>query len=272
MVMVIFYDTHAHLDDPGFAADLPQVLERARRAGVTKIVTVGTNAAGSARALELCDQYPELYAVVGWHPTEVQEAPEDFRPALRRLAAHPKVIALGEMGLDYYRRPGGATGEGAAVEPVLRARQKRLLIQQLEVAAELGLNCVIHQREAWDDMMEVFIPFARRVRGVFHCFVGDAGMARQIIEMGSVVSFTGIVTFKQAESVRATAAAVDLGGFLLETDAPYLAPVPYRGRRCEPAYVRETAEAMARVKRCSMEELSLATCRAAEEFFSGLAR
>jgi TatD DNase family protein len=145
-----------------------------------------------------------------------------------------------------------------------------LFQQHLEVAAETGLSCVIHQRDSLADTLAQLQPFASRVRGVFHCFAESPDIMRQILAMNSLVSFTGIVTFKNAQKVRDTVAATPLGQFMLETDCPFLAPMPYRGKRCEPAYVKEISETVATVKGCSLDELSTATCKTAERFFRGL--
>src|SRR5215470_7149717 len=267
--MPVFYDTHAHLDYPEFAAELPEVLERAAAAGITRVISIGTDFESSRRAIQLAEQFPNVLAAVGWHPSHVEEAPDDIRPGLRELASHPRVAAIGETGLDYHRLPGSKPGAeaDANAETRYKARQAQLFRQHLEVAAELNLNCVIHQRDCLEDLLEQFRPFAGRTRGVFHCFAEDAGTMRRVLEMGSLVSFTGILTFKNGQNVRNTLAATPLDRLMLETDAPYLAPVPYRGKRCEPAYVKEISETAAGVKGCSLEELSRATCATAEGFF-----
>jgi TatD DNase family protein len=262
-----FFDTHAHLDYPDYAADLPQVIGRAREAGIEKIISIGTDLKSSAQAISLSEQYPSLFAAVGWHPCSADEAPDDIRPALRELAKHPKVVAIGETGLDYYRLPSSKPNGNPAEDEPFKAKQIRLFQQQLEVASEMGLNAIIHQREALEDVLTYLQPFADRVRGVFHCFVNDAASMQRILAMNSLVSFTGIMTFKNAQTIRDTIAATPLDRFMLETDSPYLAPVPYRGKRCEPAYVREIAQAVAQVKNCSLEDLGRATCATAEAFF-----
>jgi TatD DNase family protein len=267
---MVFYDTHAHLDSPDFEQDFAEVLARARAAGITKLISIGTNWGSSRRALALAEAHPEIFAVVGWHPSDAMEAPEDVRPALRELAAHPKVVAMGETGLDYYRLP-SAKGGTAEDDARYKRRQAEIFQQQLDVAAELDLNCVIHQRgETLDDTLELMRPFAGKVRGVFHCFSGTLEALARIRELGSTVSFTGIVTFKNGQNVRDAVAATPLGEFMLETDCPFLAPVPHRGKRCEPAFVRDIAEVIAQVKGCSLEELSRATCDAAHRFFPRL--
>jgi len=266
--MAVFYDTHAHLSRPEFAGDLPQVIARAEAAGVTRIITIGTDLESSERAIKLAEEYPQVYAVAGWHPSEASEAPEDLRPALRELARHRKVVALGETGLDYYRLPSHQAGFTAEDEARCKARQAELFRQHLEVAAEVGLGCVIHQRSSLEDTLALVQPFAGRVRGVFHCFAENAEIMRRIVGMGCLVSFTGIVTYKNAQTVRDRLAATPQGHFMLETDCPFLAPMPHRGKRCEPAYVKETAEFAAQVKGCSLDELSAATCATSEKFFA----
>lgn len=266
----VFYDTHAHLDYPDFADELPQIIERAAAAGIARIITIGTNLESSARAIKLAEQFPAVFAAVGWHPTNVLLAPYDIRPELRKLARHPKVVAIGETGLDYHHLPSEKPESTPADDAHYKQRQAALFRQQLEVAAESGLNCVIHQRSAFEDTLAQMQPFIGRVRGVFHCFVDDPAAMRRILAMGSLVSFTGIVTFKNAATVRETLAAVPADQFMLETDSPYLAPVPYRGKRCEPAYVREISQLAAQVKNASLDTLSAATCATAQKFFPKL--
>jgi TatD DNase family protein len=262
--MATFFDTHAHLDYPDYAADLADVVARAQAAGIEKIISIGTDLESSRRAIQLAEKYQNVYAVIGWHPSNAHEAPADIRAALRALAGHPKVVALGETGLDYHRLP----PENEIAQ--YKQKQAEIFQQQLEIAVEFGLNCVIHQRDAFDDTLSQLKPFAGKVRGVFHCFGESVARMKQVLEIGSLVSFTGILTFKNGQNVRDTLAATPTDKFMLETDCPYLAPVPYRGKRCEPAYVKEISEMAAQVRKCSPEELSDATCRTAKEFFPKL--
>ncbi len=284
----LFYDTHAHLDYPEFAQELSEVIARAESAGIAKIISIGTDLDSSRRAVQLAQQFRNVYAVVGWHPSKASEAPEDLCPALRELGKQPKVVAFGETGLDYHRLP--STNKKSAIEnsgeaskalaesdddggqqdALYKAKQAEVFHQHLQVAAEIGLNCVIHQRDALEDTLSQLGPFSDRVRGVFHCFANDATAMNRILALGSLVSFTGILTFKNGQNVRETLAATPMGHFMLETDCPYLAPVPYRGKRCEPAYVKEISEVAANVKGCSLAELSDATCSTAARFFRGL--
>lgn len=270
MAMPHFYDTHAHLDYKDFADDFPQVLERAQAAGITRLISIGTDLESSRRAIALAEAHECIYAVAGWHPNDAMAAPEDIRPALREFAKHPKVVALGETGLDYYRLPSTKGGTAAEDEPIKR-KQAAIFLQHLEVAAETGLNCVIHQRgDCFADTLAILEPFASRVRGQFHCFAGTVAEMQRVLALNSLVSFTGIATFKNGQNVRDVIAATPLGKFMLETDCPFLAPVPYRGKRCEPAYVKELSETVAQVKGCSLDELSRATCATAKEFFPKL--
>jgi len=264
-----FYDTHAHLDYPDFANDFPDLLSRAHAAGISKMISIGTDLESSRCAIQLAEQHAPIYAVAGWHPNDALAAPDDLRPALRELARHPKVVAIGETGLDYFRLPSSKTPPGSpADDELVKQKQAVIFRQQLEVAAETGLNVVIHQRgDCFEDTLEIFEPFADKVRGVFHCFASDGATMQRVVALGSLVSFTGILTFKNGQNIRDTLAATPMGHFMLETDCPFLAPVPYRGKRCEPSYVREIAEVAAQVKVCSLEELSRATCETALQFF-----
>jgi TatD DNase family protein len=280
----MFYDTHSHLDYPDYAPDLAEVVSRARAAGITKIISIGTSLDSSERAIRLAETFSGVYAVVGWHPTEALNAPSDLRPALREFAKHPKVVAVGETGLDYHHLPSEKCSVGSASRPLAHSantttsaddarykeKQAEIFRQQMEVAAEFGLNCIIHQRTAFDDTIAQMKPFIGKTRGVFHCFGETVERMKQVFEIGSLVSFTGIVTFKNAQNVRDCVAAAPLDKFMLETDCPYLAPVPYRGKRCEPAYVKEISETVAQVKNCPLEELSAATCKTAMGFFPKL--
>jgi TatD DNase family protein len=261
-----FYDTHAHLDYPDFANELSEVVNRAKAAGISRIISIATNLESSRRVVELADRFTEVYAVIGCHPNDAMEAPDDVRPALRQLAGHPKVVALGETGLDYYRLP----TDDAAQVAAHKDKQARLFRQHLEVAAQLGLNCVIHQRDSFEDTLHILEPFSDKVRGVFHCFANDTVALQRVLGLGSIVSFTGILTFKNGAQIRDTLAATPMDKFMLETDSPFLAPVPYRGKRCEPAYVREIAEVARQVKQCTAAQLSAATSATATTFFKKL--
>src|ERR1700730_5408814 len=276
-------DTHAHLDFPEFAGDVDTVLGRARDAGVSRIIAIGTTLQSSRNAIRFAEEHPEVYAAVGIHPTSVSNEVEDFLPELRQLANHPKVVAIGETGLDYHHLPGSLrkqevseTTFGASstetIESDLRddaemAAQSVAFEQHLDLAATLSKNVIIHQRDAWADTLKIFRPYSARVRGVFHCFKGSLEQAQEAVELGHYISFTGIVTFKNATDLRQTVASLPIDRIMVETDSPYLAPVPYRGKRCEPAFVREIATAIAKFRNLTLESFSAQTTRNAEHFF-----
>ncbi len=255
-------DTHAHLDYDEFAADFAGVLERARAAGVERIVTIGTSVESSRRAVAFAAEHAMVHAVVGIHPTTVDEAGADDHDFLRELAAASRVAAIGETGLDYHRLPDDPEQVAG-----VKSRQAASFRQQLALAANLGLNVVIHQRDAWDDTLSILREYTGRLRGVFHCFGGTPAQAEEVLALGHLVSFTGIVTFKNGATVRETAAAVLADRFMVETDCPYLAPVPFRGKRCEPAHTRETAVAVAQARGETLEAVAAQTTATAQGFF-----
>jgi len=276
-------DTHAHLDYPDFAEDFDGVLARAQEAGVTRIITIGTGVESSRRALALAAKYSNVYAVVGLHPTNVQDENDDTMGILRELARHPKVAAIGETGLDYHHLPSSEFESSpaiaalqadvsedmhaAVVDGAYKQAQADVFREHLELASELGLNVVIHQRDAWDDTLEILRPYTGKLRGVYHCFGNRADQAADLIALGHLVSFTGIVTFKNAVFAQEAAAAIGDHDFMVETDCPYLAPVPFRGKRCEPAHTRQVAEKVAEIRGVSVETIAELTTRTAESFF-----
>ena len=280
-------ETHAHLDYPDFAPDFDDVLRRANEAGVTRIITIGTSIESSRRAIELAEKYSNISAVIGVHPTYAGEAPDDVMTPLRELAKNPRVVALGESGLDYHSLPSreaakdkkvqvfanalqGETEEqidASIADGAYKSKQAMLFEQQLDLAVELGLNMVIHQRDAWEDTLEIMQPYRDKLRGVFHCFGGTREQAEEVLALDHLVSFTGIVTFKNGASVREVAAQIPLWKFMVETDCPYLAPVPFRGKRCEPAYTRLVAESIAAARGMPLQEIAETTTETAEKFF-----
>src|SRR5437870_7990236 len=279
-------ETHAHLDYPDFVHDLDGVLRRAADAGVTRIISIGTSVESSRRAIDLAEKYPAVYAAIGVHPTYVEEAEEDVFTPLRELAKNPRVVAIGETGLDYHRLPSEKVAKEKQVQVMsalrtetdeeieaqirdgaYKSKQASLFQQQLDLAVELGFNVVIHQRDAWEDTLEVLRPYTGKVRGVFHCFGGLLDQASEVLDLDHLVSFTGIVTFKNGVAVRQVAAEIPLWKFMVETDCPYLAPAPFRGKRCEPAHTRIVAEAIATARGVSLEEIVEATTETAEKFF-----
>lgn len=276
-------DTHAHLDYPDFSDDLEGVITRAGEAGVRRILTVGTGIESSRRALALAEKFPHVHAIVGLHPTNVEEESGDWLNVLRGLASHPKVAAIGETGLDYHHPPSEKLSSSPAlsalqaemaedteamiIDGAYRAAQAEAFAAQLDLAAELGLNVVIHQRDAWDDTIKILSAYTGRLRGVFHCFGNTPDQANEILAMGHLVSFTGIVTFKNAALVREVACCVPEDSFMVETDCPYLAPAPHRGKRCEPAHTRLVAEKIAELRGTTLEHIAAATEKTASGFF-----
>ena len=281
-------ETHAHLDYPDFAPDFDDMLRRATEAGVTRIITIGTSIESSLRAVALAEKHPNVFAVIGVHPTYVEESGDDVITPLRELAANPRVVALGETGLDYHSLPSLELAKEqkstqvfskalqTSTEDLLEAeihdgayksKQASLFEQQLDLAVELGLNVVIHQREAWQDTIDIMQPYAGKLRGVFHCFGGSIEQANEVLDLDHLVSFTGIVTFKNGANVREVATQVPLWKFMVETDCPYLAPVPFRGKRCEPGHTRIVAETIAAARGISLDEVADATTETAEKFF-----
>ncbi|MFZ4116729.1 MAG: TatD family hydrolase [Chthoniobacterales bacterium] len=276
-------ETHAHLDDTRFAHDLDAVMERARLAGVTRIITIGTGMESNRAALALAEHYPSVYAAVGIHPANVSEEGIAWKEDLKALAAHPKVVALGEIGLDYYHLPSDLSAPSLET---WRENQVTSFQQQLDLAIDLGLNAVIHQRDlpitkkkellphsplhhfnAWEEILKILSSYTKKIRAVFHCFGGTAEQATQIIALGHLVSFTGIITFKNAPLMREVAQTVGHNHYMLETDSPYLAPVPHRGERAEPAHVRLVAEKIAELRGISLQEVAANTTATAENFF-----
>jgi len=259
-------ETHAHLDYPDFQPDFADVLGRAEEAGVTRMISIGTSIESSRRAIALAETDPRIFAVAGVHPTTAPEA-GSVGESLRELASHPRVVAIGEAGLDYHYLP-SLTGEPAGMsDDDHKSAQERLFREQLEVAADLGLNVVVHQRSAWEDTVRILRDFTGRLRGVFHCFGNTFEQAEEVIRLGHMVSFTGIVTFKNAPVVHDCASRVGIEHFMVETDCPYLAPVPYRGKRCEPAYTRLVAERIAALRGTTLEEIAARTTENANRFF-----
>ena len=279
-------ETHAHLDYPDFANDLDDVLRRANEAGVTRIITIGTSIESSRRAVDLAEKYSSIYAVIGVHPTYAEQAGEDVITPLRELAKSPRVVAIGETGLDYHHLPSVEAAkqknvqvfsalqsgteeqlEASIEDGAYKSKQADLFEEQLDLAVELHLNVVIHQRDAWDDTLEIMKPYTGKVRGVFHCFGGTLEQANEVLDLDHLVSFTGIVTFKNGTSVREVAAKVSSWKFMVETDCPYLAPVPFRGKRCEPAHTRIVAETIAAARGVPLQEIAEATTETAKNFF-----
>ena len=251
----MLFDTHAHYDDEQFDPDRDQVLAGLPGRGVGLVVNPGCDLPSSRRAVEMAEQYPHVYAAVGFHPENCAGyVPEDL-DALRRLMDHPKVVAIGEIGLDYYWE-----------ENPPRDFQQRVFRDQLALAAEVDLPVIIHDREAHGDSLAIVKEFPQ-VRGVFHCYAGSVEMARELVKMGWMISFTGVLTYKNARRAVEAAAAIPMEHLMIETDSPYMAPVPCRGRRNDSTLVRYVCEKLAEIKGISPGECAAATMENGKRFF-----
>jgi TatD DNase family protein len=261
----MFVDSHAHLDGNKFDADRDDVIARARAAGVQTIVAIG-NGDGPADVdcgIRLAEKYEFIYATVGIHPHEARLADEAAYQKMEQLAKNPKVIAWGEIGLDYY------------YDHSPRDVQKNVFVRQMELAAGAKLPIVIHCRpsdsseDAWVDCLSLIQQqwASRGLGGILHCFTGNWAQAKAALDMGFMISFAGNVTFPKAQQIRDVAFEVPLDRMLIETDSPYLAPVPYRGKRNEPVYVIETARQLAELRRTTIREMGEQTSRNFYKFF-----
>lgn len=276
-------DTHAHLDFPEFAEDLDHVLLRAKEASVERIITIGTTLQSSRKAIQLAERYSQIYASVGIHPNSASQEREDFLSELEEMAKHPKVVAIGETGLDYHRLPSkqedaevsqatfGAATFGSLVTEIHdeaeKAAQSSAFEQHLELAAAAGKSVVIHQRDAWEDTIEVLRKYSTRVRAVIHCFDARLAQAQEVVDLGHFVSFAGIVTFENDSEVRKAAKSVPIERIVVESDAPYFAPAPNRTKRCEPAFLRETAAVIANLRGMSLAAFAAQSTQNAQGFF-----
>lgn len=254
-------DTHAHLMDPAFREDLAEVLERAAAADVGAMVCVGYDEDSSREAVRLAETYPQIVAAVGIHPNYAGQATAGAFDRLRRLATHARVVGIGETGLDNYR------------QHTPPQTQRDWFERHLELGAELGLPVVVHNRQADEQVAEMLTDRPANdapVAGVLHCFSGDAAMLAAGLAAGFMVSFAGPITFKNAGALPEMAGRAPLDRLVVETDCPYLAPAPHRGRRNEPALLRSTAERLAAVRGMAFDELARATTDNAQRLFPGL--
>lgn len=250
-------DTHAHIHDKAFSEDRDAVLERMREAGITTAISVGCDLADSQRALDAAKHYG-VYASVGIHPHEAEDAPEDIAAAFAPFLAEERVVAIGETGLDYY------------YDHSPRDVQRRVLREQIRLACERDVPVIFHHRDAYEDFIAILRDEWRAgMRGVIHCFTGDTAQAQTYVhEFGMHLGIGGVVTFKSAQQVRDAVAAVGIEPLVLETDCPYLAPVPHRGERNEPAFVSVTAARVAELLALSPAEVASITTRNARRLFA----
>ncbi len=245
----MYIDSHAHLDFPQFESERQKILDRAQAAGIERILAIGNGPGAMDKALRIAERLDWVYATVGIHPHEAKLAGEKEFAEIRELARHPKVLAIGEIGLDYY------------YDHSPREIQRAVFIKQLQLAKDLGLPIVVHSRDAEQDTLEILKHEwrATKLGGILHCFTGSMEMARAAIDMGFLISFSGILTFKNSQNLGDIARMLPNEKLLIETDSPYLAPEPYRGKTNEPAYVVETARVLAQVKGLTTEDVARIT-------------
>lgn len=251
---VSLIDSHAHLNDPRFASDVAEVISRANEAGVAGIINVGYDLRSSREAIRLAEDFGGLWAVVGLHPHDAKHWTDEVRSSLKELAKHPKVLAIGEAGLDYH------------YDNSPRDQQRHAFREQLRLAQEVNLPLVIHSREATQDTVEILREFPE-VPCLLHCYSGSLETAKIYGEMGHYFSFGGPITFKNAIKLRKVVAAIPLERILLETDCPYLTPHPHRGKRNEPAHLVLVAEKLAEIHGCTVEEVMHQTVENTRQFF-----
>ncbi|MBY6054420.1 TatD family hydrolase [Cytobacillus firmus] len=252
----MFFDTHAHLNAEQYNEDLQEVIDRALSEGISNIVVVGFDRPTIEKAMELTEQYEFIYASVGWHPVDAIDLTEEDLLWIEELSSHPKVVALGEMGLDYYwdKSP--------------KDIQKEVFRKQIRLAKKVKLPIVIHNRDATADIVEILKEEGSgEVGGIMHCFSGSPEIAQECVDMNFYISLGGPVTFKNAKKPKEVADVIPLDKLLIETDCPYLTPHPHRGKRNEPSYVKLVAEQIAEIKGLSTEEVAQATTENAKKLF-----
>jgi TatD DNase family protein len=250
-------DSHAHLDMKQFDSDRDQVIERAESAGVKHIISVGIDIKSSRNALKLTTHYPSIFATAGIHPHNADNANNNYLEQIELIAQHDKIVAIGEIGLDFFRNRSA------------RQNQIEVFTQQLDIAISLDLPVVIHDREAHTETVNTLSPFKQTgLHGVIHCFSGDYELAKTFINMGYYISIPGTVTFKNAIQTQDVVKRIPLNRLLLETDAPFLTPIPHRGKRNEPSYVVHTAQKIAKLRGISFEGVSYQTSKNVCELFN----
>ncbi len=249
------FDTHAHYDSNQFNADREQLLDSMPEQEVALIVNPGCDPESSRKAVEYAQRWPFLYAAVGWHPEDCAPYTRESLDELRALAARPKVVAIGEIGLDYYWK-----------ENPPRPLQQQVFRDQLALARELDLPVIIHDREAHGDSLAIVKEFPG-VRGVFHCYSGSVEMARELVELGFLISFTGVLTYPNARKAVEVAREIPLEHLMIESDSPYMAPVPFRGKRNHSGLVRHTCERLAELKGISPEQAAQITLENGRRLF-----
>ena len=252
----LLVDSHAHLDGRQFTHDLDETIARATANGISHILTIGCDLKSSKDSIAVAEKYDNIFAAVGVHPHDATEINTDTLEKLRSMLTHPKVVALGEIGLDYYR------------DRSPREIQRSAFRQQIRLAKDVGKPIIVHDRDAHDEVIQILKEEnAAQVGGVLHCFSGDLKMAKQCLELGFYLSFTGTITYPKNDTIREIIKEIPIDRMLIETDCPYLSPQKFRGKRNEPAYVRYTAEKLAEVKGLSIEDVARVTSRNCHDLF-----
>ena len=250
----MLFDTHAHLNDPAFDPDREELMAGLAAKGIGYVMNAGCSLASSRDIVRMTEAYPWLYGSVGSHPDSADEVNETVIEEYRKLCKHEKIKAIGEIGLDYY------------YEDIPREIQKNAFRMQMQLAKEIDMPVIVHEREAHDDGMRIVKEFPT-VRGVFHCYSGSAEMARQLVKLGWYIGFTGVLTFKNARKAVETAASIPLDRIVIETDCPFMAPEPYRGKRNDPGYLPKMAEKLAEIRGISVEEAIAVTTANAKRLY-----
>lgn len=248
------FDSHAHYDDEAFDADRDEILERIRQSGVERLMNIGANLESSQSSIDLARRYDWIWAAVGIHPHDAAQLPDNWLEQLRTMADNPRVKAIGEIGYDYY------------YDGDYKQQQREVFEAQLQLANELTLPVIIHDRDAHQDTFELLAKY--RPKGVVHCYSGSAEMAKEILKLGMYIGFTGVVTFKNARRALEAVEVIPLNRLLVETDCPYMAPVPFRGKRCDSSMLPLTIAKLAEIKGVTPEQMAKQTALNAEQLFS----
>ena len=253
----MIFETHAHYDDEQFEEDREELLRRLPKENIETVINVGASFAGAKNSFALAHQYPYIYAAVGVHPSNIEDLSEETMEELRTMARDKKTVAIGEIGLDYYWEK----------DPEKRQLQQQIFIRQLDLARQLHLPVCVHDRDAHGDTLAILKREGKGIRGVMHCFSGSWEMAQELLKLDWYIGVDGPLTFKNAAKLPEIVQKFPLERLLVETDAPYMAPVPMRGKQNEPAYVRFVAEKVAEIKGISMEMVAKQTSQNAEELY-----
>ena len=248
------FDTHAHYDDEAFNEDRESVIKDLKENGVCNVINVGADLKSSQNSIDLSKKYDFIYAAVGVHPYDATNLKDDYLDKLKDMCKWKKVVAIGEIGLDYH------------MEDCNKEAQKKIFKEQIELSKTLDLPIIIHNREAHEDTMNIIKEY--KPKGVIHCFSGSKEMAKEVIKLGMYIGLGGVVSFKNAKNAVEVAKTIPIERLILETDAPYMAPVPFRGKRCDSTLIKYTAQKIAEIRNMSLDELLLKTKENAKSLFS----